>query len=121
VDRAALDAAPVAGLPCGGWCPANREAEDGSIPERYPLTPLLAEVAAGRRQRTQARQVAEQYRACTLKNVEDSDGTAILFNESLTGGTLLTRNICVRAKKPFIVLDAKQMTKLRVARRSSIS
>jgi len=115
VDRGALDAALVAGFPCGGWCPADREAEDGSIPERYPLTPLPAEFAAGTRQRTPARQVGEQYRARTLKNVQDSDGTSILFNESLTGGTLLTRHLCVRAKKPFIVLDARQMTKLRAA------
>lgn len=34
VDRAALDAALVAGFPCGGWCPAGRLAEDGEIPER---------------------------------------------------------------------------------------
>jgi hypothetical protein len=115
VERGALDAALVAGFPCGGWCPTDREAEDGSIPERYPLTPLPAEFAAGTRQRTPARQVGEQYRARTVKNLQDSDGTAILFNESLTGGTLLTRNLCVRTKKPFIVLDAKQMSKLRAA------
>ena len=75
VDRGALDAALVAGFPCGGCCPADREAEDGPIPERYPLTPLPAEVAAGARPRTQARQVVEQYRARTLKNVQDSDGS----------------------------------------------
>jgi hypothetical protein len=38
VDRAALDAALLAGFPCGGWCPPKRLAEDGEIPERYPLT-----------------------------------------------------------------------------------
>ncbi|RTR01064.1 hypothetical protein EKG36_14450 [Halomonas nitroreducens] len=38
VDRAALDAALAAGFPCGGWCPADRRAEDGPIPERYPVT-----------------------------------------------------------------------------------
>ena len=31
VDRGALDAALAAGFPCGGWCPADRRAEDGSI------------------------------------------------------------------------------------------
>jgi hypothetical protein len=39
----------------------------------------------------------------------DSDGTAILFTVSLTGGTRLTRDLCVRQKKPFVVLDAKQI------------
>jgi hypothetical protein len=36
--------------------------------------------------------------------------TAIVFYESLTGGTLLARNLCACAKKPFIALDAKQRT-----------
>jgi len=94
VDRGALDAALAAEFPCGGWCPADRRAEDGSIPERYPLTPLAG---AG-------------YRERTRQNVIDSDGTAILFYDSLTGGTRLTRNLCARSKKPFIMLDAKQNT-----------
>jgi hypothetical protein len=31
VDRAALDVALELGLPCGGWCPQDRKAEDGPI------------------------------------------------------------------------------------------
>ncbi len=61
---------------------------------------------AKRRGRT-ARPVGEQYRQRTRQNVIDSDGTAILFCESLSGGTKLTRDSCVREKKPFVVLDAK--------------
>jgi hypothetical protein len=114
VDRAALDAALVAGLPCGGWCPAGRLAEDGEIPERYPLT-ALSENDAGERDVRIVRKVAEGYRARTLKNLQDSDGTVILFNGTLSGGTLLTRNLCVRAKKPFIALDARQLSALRAA------
>ena len=38
VDRAALDAAMSLGLTVGGYCPRGRKAEDGKIPERYPLT-----------------------------------------------------------------------------------
>ena len=113
VDRAALDAALVAGFPCGGCCPAGRLAEDGEIPERYPLTELPAdEHALGTRT---TRQVAEGYRARTLKNLQDSDGMVILFNGTLSGGTLLTRNLCVREKKPFIALDARQISALRAA------
>jgi hypothetical protein len=37
VDRAALDVALDLGIPCGGWCPRGRKAEDGTIPDRYPL------------------------------------------------------------------------------------
>jgi putative molybdenum carrier protein len=114
VDRGALDAALVAGFPCGGWCPAGRFAEDGEIAERYPLTPLPDEFGGEPAVRT-ARQVAEGYRARTLKNVQDSDGTVILFSGTLSGGTLLTRNLCAREKKPFITLDAKELTALRAA------
>jgi hypothetical protein len=59
VDRAALDVALALGIPCGGWCPKGRKAEDG---ERYPLkeTP-----SAGYSQRTRW-------------NVRDADGTLIL-------------------------------------------
>ncbi len=57
VDRGALDAALAAGFPCGGWCPKDRNAEDGPIPDKYPMT-LLAGGA---------------YRQRTVKNVLDSD------------------------------------------------
>jgi hypothetical protein len=50
------------------------------------------------------------YRERTRQNVIDSDGTAILFYDSLTGGTQLTRILCARSKKAFITLDAKQTT-----------
>jgi hypothetical protein len=111
VDRGALDAALVAGFDCGGWCPADRGAEDGEIPERYPLTPL-PNASVGKEG---IRQVAEQYRARTLKNVQDSDGTVILYSGTLSGGALLTQKFCAREKKPLIALDAQAMTKLRAA------
>jgi hypothetical protein len=50
------------------------------------------------------------YRQRTIKNVQDSDGTEILFTASLSGGTKLTRDMCVLEKKPFIVLDATQIS-----------
>jgi hypothetical protein len=37
------------GFPYGGWCPPGRLAEDGRIPERYPLIELKE---GGCRQRT---------------------------------------------------------------------
>jgi hypothetical protein len=41
VDRAALDAALELNIPCGGWCPKGRRAEDGPTPDRYPLNEKL--------------------------------------------------------------------------------
>jgi hypothetical protein len=115
VDRGALDAALVAGFECGGSCPSNRGAEDGTIPDRYPLTLLPPVSPFLASEDPSARQVAEQYRARSLKNVQDSDGTVILYSETLSGGTLLTQKLCIREKKPIIVLDAHAMTKLRAA------
>jgi hypothetical protein len=115
VDRGALDAALVAGFACGGWCPAHRGAEDGEIPERYPLMSLPDTFASEESSIRAARQVGEQYRARTLKNVQASDGTVILFSGTLSGGTLLTQKLCMREKKPYITVDAKAMTKLRAA------
>jgi hypothetical protein len=82
VDRGALDAALRVGFPCGGWCPQDRKAEDGPIPDRYPLVVLPG---AGYRQRT-------------LKNVKDSDGTVIIYANTLSGGTKLTRDFCQRER-----------------------
>jgi hypothetical protein len=56
VDRAALDAALAAGFPCGGWTPADRMAEDGVIPQHYPVKPLPR---AGYRQSSCASVVAD--------------------------------------------------------------
>jgi hypothetical protein len=90
VDRGALDAALSIGFPCGGWCPQDRKAEDGPIPDRYPLVVLPG---GGYPQRT-------------LQNVKDSDGTVIIYANTLSGGTKLTRDFCQREKKPFVVVDA---------------
>lgn len=91
VDRGALDAALDAGFPCGGWCPARRRAEDGTIPLRYPLTAL----ARG------------SYRARTRANVLAADGTAILHRGALEGGTAETLQLCLRYRKPHLAVDAR--------------
>lgn len=94
VDRGALEAALAARFPCGGWCPADRRAEDGMIPEKYPVTPLSH----------------GGYRARTRQNVEESEGTLILAPGPLTGGTALTRQLCRRQGKPHLVIDVALMT-----------
>lgn len=90
-DRGALDAAIAAGFPCGGWCPEGRKAEDGAIPECYPLQVMHG---AGYRQRT-------------IRNIQDSDGTAILCFGEPAGGSALTVTQCRRLDKPHLLIDGR--------------
>lgn len=89
VDRAALDTALVLGLPCGGWCPRGRRAEDGAVPDRYPLreTPSTA------------------YPERTEWNVRDTDGTLVLHRGRLRGGTALTLRLARRYRRPALAVD----------------
>jgi putative molybdenum carrier protein len=89
VDRAALDTALALGLPCGGWCPRGRRAEDGAVPDRYPLreTPSAA------------------YPERTEWNVRDSDGTLVLHRGRLRGGTALTLRLARRYRRPAVAVD----------------
>ncbi len=89
VDRAALEVAQELGLPCGGWCPRDRKAEDGPIPERFPLQ----ETASAK------------YDVRTRRNVRDSDGTLVLTFGEPSGGTALTVAAAERLGKPLLVLD----------------
>lgn len=94
VDRAALDAALAHGCECGGWCPAGRLDETGTIPDRYPLQ----EMKRG------------GFRSRTLRNVEDSDATLIVYFGELEGGAAATAGFCLTRKKPFKLIDASELT-----------
>ncbi len=94
VDRAALDAALESGSSAGGWCPEGRQAEDGPIEERYPLQ----ELPDG------------GYKERTLKNVQDSDATVIIYFESISGGTEETLSFCLNEKKPYLLIDGSGIT-----------
>jgi hypothetical protein len=89
VDRAALDAALEAGLPAGGCCPKGRRAEDGVIPERYPLRELDS----------------PQYSSRTEKNVVDADGTLILNKGALTEGTRATYDFALHYGRPCLIVQ----------------
>lgn len=109
VDRAALDAAlelnrrwlvtlqsgeaapPGVTLLLGGWCPRGRRAEDGYIPDRYPLVETNV----------------QGYGVRTRLNVKESDGTLILTPVPLSGGTYRTAEIAQDLGKPCLVLDPK--------------
>src|SRR5262245_13758620 len=89
VDRAALDVALELGIPCGGWCPRGRRAEDGAIPERYPLqeTPW------------------DGYPQRTDWNVRDADATLVLTLGEPDRGTALTIRLARERGKPCLVVD----------------
>lgn len=89
VDRAALDAAMKAGIPVGGFCPKGRLAEDGVIPDSYPLQELEL----------------TEYRFRTMKNVVESDGTLVLNKGGLSEGTKLTCDYAAQHLKPILVVQ----------------
>jgi hypothetical protein len=89
VDRAALDWALDHEMPCGGWCPHGRRAEDARIDARYPLV------------ETRSR----GYHERTRLNVVDSDATLILNTGRLTTGTAATVRYAVEARKPHVVVQ----------------
>lgn len=74
------------GISCGGWCPRDRLAEDGSIPSGYSLreTPSAS------------------YSERTEWNVRDSDGTLVLHGGVILGGTALTVDLAAAHKKPCL-------------------
>lgn len=90
VDRGALNAALAAGVDAGGWCPKGRRAEDGTIPDHYPVQEMES----------------AEYADRTKANVRDSDATLILtHNPELSGGTKLTRKFAVNLSKPHLWAD----------------
>ena len=94
VDRGGLEVAIALGMQHGGWCPAGRLSEDGTVPSRYELTECDS----------------AEYPVRTKQNVIDSDATLILYEQKLKGGTLLTRRICQTQQKPCLVIRLDHKT-----------
>lgn len=84
VDQAALDVAIELGISHGGWCPKGRICETGRIDSKYQL----------------AEMTTADYAARTQRNVLDSDGTLILYQHRLQGGTALTWRYAQQLGKP---------------------
>lgn len=97
VDRAGFDTALSFGIPIGGYCAKGRGAEDGTIPEQYPMTELES---------------AESFYR-TERNVMESDGTLIINLGELTQGTMLTYDFTLQYGKPSLIvqLDAEELIK----------
>lgn len=89
VDRAALDVALELRLPCRGWCPLGFEAEDGTIPRKYPMQETTTADPALR----------------TELNIIDSDATLLITHGEPTDGTALTYSVAERYNKPVFEID----------------
>lgn len=88
-DRAALDWAIEHGVPHGGWCPADRRAEDGPLDSKYQLSETES----------------KSYRSRTVRNVRDSDAILIVNLGELEGGSLETLRIAEQRRKPVRVVQ----------------
>jgi putative molybdenum carrier protein len=94
VDRAALDVALELGIPCGGWCPKGRKADDGPIDPRYPLKETSS----------------PNYPLRTEKNLREADGTLILTKGPVTGGTAFTVRLAIEYKILHLIIDLEHKT-----------
>jgi predicted Rossmann fold nucleotide-binding protein DprA/Smf involved in DNA uptake len=94
VDRAALDVALQHGIACGGWCPAGRLDEFGKIPARYPVQELRH----------------GDYSARTRQNVSESNGTVIIYDRQLSGGSSETVRFCRELNRPHQLIDTSTVS-----------
>lgn len=107
VDRAALDAAMELGIPVGGYVPRGRLAEDGRVPDRYPMTETAS----------------DRYPVRTRMNVQAADGTLVISpaGRPLEGGSQLTVDLCLQLDVPLYEMllspDSRRDKILRKARR----
>jgi hypothetical protein len=72
-----------------GWCPLNRRAEDGRIPDQYQLTESRS----------------EGYLLRTEINVCFAGATIIFTYGPMTGGSKKTLEFITRQSKPYMWID----------------
>lgn len=99
-DRAALDVAIKLGISHGGWIPKGRLTENGRLDNKYKLKEM--ETA--------------NYNKRTEQNVIDSDGTLIISNGKLSGGSDYTREMLLRHGRPWFHIDLNKTTFLQAER-----
>lgn len=86
VDRSALDFSIKYNIPHGGYCPKNRWAEDGPIPNIYNLTETKGESPETR----------------TYENVLSSDGTLLIYKDIRDEGSMKTIVFCKQNNKAIL-------------------
>lgn len=92
-DRAALDAALALNVPCGGWCPRGRHAEDGRIDDRYPVIELAA-----------------NYAQSTERNVIGSDGTLVITLSKHDSACQQSVEFAAQHQRPHLLIEADALT-----------
>jgi hypothetical protein len=88
-DRGGLEAALALGIEAGGFCPRGRRAEDGRIPDRYPVVELATDA----------------YPPRTRRNVESADATLVFTFGRPDRGSALTLRLARDAGKAVLWLD----------------
>ena len=83
-DRAALDTAIKFNIEYGGWIPQGRNTEDGRLPDKYRMDEMPT----------------DSYPKRTEQNIMDSHGTLIISRGCLAEGSLLTKKLASKLKKP---------------------
>ena len=96
VDRSALDFALENNISCGGWCPKGRLAEDGPIDKKYPLVETGTSI----------------YVVRTRMNVDDSDGTLVLFSDVLGSGSEYTIDYSIKKSKPNFIANVTDLNSI---------
>lgn len=84
-DRASADAALELGIPLSGYVTKGKRAEDGCVPDKYPVIELDT----------------YDYPTRTERNVAESDATLLFTICGLSGGSLLTKNLAIKHNKPW--------------------
>jgi hypothetical protein len=103
-DRGGLKAAIALGISIGGWVPKGRRAEDGEVPEVYPLNETPS----------------RDYPQRTEWNVRDSDVTVLFtWGDVFSRGTMLTKGMADKHGKPSCLVNLKTVDDHEAAKMAS--
>ncbi len=99
-DQAGLDVAIKHGIPHGGWIPKGRLTEDGPLGEEYKLQEMET----------------DSFPKRTEQNVLEADGTLVVTNGRLAGGSALTVRMAVKHNKPWLHVEIRKMSMIYAVR-----
>lgn len=92
-DMGGLKYAYLKGIKTGGVAPRDFRTEVGNTPKLLRDTFGLVETKS---------KAQSDYRERTIENIKLADGT-VIFAERTSPGSTLTKNVCVKLRKPYII------------------